>query len=194
MTELNLRKARKLEAKINAFIQTKKGELSTTCLIRVNENESAIGDVALAARNKFFDELNIVNNLLTTRQDIRNAIADANFNVGIDLLIAQKVLLEAKVGLLNDYTKIDVFDVLGTKDSMLLNRKQQESERTSVYARTVLNANALSQIDKDKIIADRTKAQREIEEKEDKLAELNYSTKITLDAAVIKLLQDNNLI
>ena len=87
-----------------------------------------------------------------------------------------------------------MFDVLSVQDAIALNKKQQTSERGSIYARTVVGANILSKIDKDKINIDRSKYQREIEALEDKLAELNFSTKIVINSISFKLLESNSLI
>ena len=192
--ELNLRKARKLESKIGLSIVSKKGELNDSFPIRVNEDETVIEGLTVTARNNFFLSLKEIEDLIEAKQNIRDLIAKANFAIGIDDAIAQKVLLEAKIGLLNDFTKAEVRDLIAIKDAIALSKKQQEGERSSMYARTTVNAGFLSRIDKDKIIADRIKAQRDIELLDDKLAELNYSTKIKLDANVLKLLQDNSLI
>jgi hypothetical protein len=192
--ELNLRKARKLENKIGLAIKTKKSELSSSFSLRVNEDESAIEGLAAAARANFFLELKEIENLIASKQEIRDQIAKANFAIGINDTIAQKVLIEEKISFLNEYAKIDVFDLLSAKDAIELNKKQQQSERSSIYARTSVGINILTKIDKDKINADRSKLQREIEALEDKLAELNYSTKITLNSLTFKLLQDNSLI
>ena len=192
--ELNLRKARKLENKIGLAIKTKKSELSSSFSLRVNEDESAIEGLIAAARAIFFLELKEIENLIASKQEIRDQIAKANFVIGINDTIAQKVLIEEKISFLNEYAKVSVFDLLSTKDAIELNKKQQQSERSSIYARTSVGINILTKIDKDKINADRSKLQREIEALEDKLAELNYSTKITLNSLTFKLLQDNSLI
>ena len=192
--ELNLRKARKLENKIGLAIKAKKSELSSSFSLRVNEDESAIEGLVAAARTNFFLELKEIENLIASKQEIRDQIAKANFVIGINDTIAQKVLIEEKISFLNEYAKVSVFDLLSTKDAIELNKKQQQSERSSIYARTSVGINILTKIDKDKINADRSKLQREIEALEDKLAELNYSTKITLNSLTFKLLQDNSLI
>jgi valyl-tRNA synthetase len=192
--ELNLRKARKLEGKIGLAIKAKKNELSSSFSLRVNEDEAAIEGLVAIARANFFLELKEIEDLISVKQEIRDQIAKANFVVGINDTIAQKVLIEEKISFLNEYAKVEVFDILGAKDSVALSKKQQESERGSMYARTNVGIHVLTKIDKDKINADRSKLQREIEALEDKLAELNFSTKILVASSSIKLLQGNSLI
>jgi primosomal protein N'' len=191
--ELNLRKARKLESKIGEQIKSKKS-LGTSAQVRVNLDVSKLDDFVIEARNLFHDELSNLNNLIQVKQDIRNLIAQANANVGINDFISQKLLLEANIALLNSLVGTDVYDRETVNDSIALTKKQQESERSSIYARTTLNVSFLSKIDKEKFASDKQKAQKDIESLEDKLAELNYSTKIKLNANSMKLLQDNGLV
>lgn len=192
--ELNLRKARKLESKIGEQIKSKKNDLGTSAQVRVNLDISKLDDFVVEARNLFHDELANLNNLTQVKQDIRNLIAQANANIGINDLISQKLLLEANIALLNSLVGTDVYDRETVNDSIALTKKQQESERSSIYARTTLNVSFLSKIDKEKFISDKQKAQKDIESLEDKLAELNYSTKIKLNGNSVKLLQDNGLV
>lgn len=192
--ELNLRKARKLESKIGEQIKSKRSDLGTSAQVRVNLDISKLDDFVVEARNLFHDELTNLNNLIQVKQDIRNLIAQANANIGINDLISQKLLLEANIALLNSLVGTDVYDKETVNDSIALTKKQQESERSSIYARTTLSVSFLSKIDKEKFIADKLKAQKDIEGLEDRLAELNYSTKIKLNGNSVKLLQDNGLV
>lgn len=192
--ELNLRKARKLESKIGEQIKSKRSDLGTSAQVRVNLDVSKLDDFVVEARNLFHDELTNLNNLIQVKQDIRNLIAQANANIGINDLISQKLLLEANIALLNSLVGTDVYDRETVNDSIALTKKQQESERSSIYARTTLSVSFLSKIDKEKFISDKQKAQKDIESLEDKLAELNYSTKIKLNGNSVKLLQDNGLV
>ena len=192
--ELNLRKARKLESKIGEQIKSKRSDLGTSAQVRVNLDISKLDDFVVEARNLFHDELTNLNNLIQVKQDIRNLIAQANANIGINDLISQKLLLEANIALLNSLVGTDVYDKETVNDSIALNKKQQESERSSIYARTTLSVAFLSKIDKDKFISDKQQAQKDVEALEDKLAELNYSTKIKLNGNSVKLLQDNGLV
>lgn len=189
--ELNLRKARKLEAKIGTVIKSKQNDLSTVTQVRVNEADVKL--VVANTRLAFFDELKSINDLIKVKQDIRDLIASANFNVGVDILIAQKVLLESKVTLLNNFTSTDTFDVDETNDQIAISKKQLDGGQ-SMYARATLSVSFLSKLDKDKLTLDLLNTKKEIEALEDKLAELNYSAKIKLDATSTKLLQDSHLI
>lgn len=192
--ELNLRKARKLESKIGEQIKSKRSDLGTSAQVRVNLDVSKLDDFVVEARNLFHNELTNLNNLIQIKQDIRNLIAQANANIGINDLISQKLLLEANIALLNSLVGTDTYDKETVNDSIALTKKQQESERSSIYARTTLSVSFLSKIDKEKFISDKLKAQKDIEGLEDRLAELNYSTKIKLNGNSVKLLQDNGLV
>lgn len=190
--DLNLRKARKLEAKIGTTINTKRGELNTNSTIRVNVEATEINNVVLAARNTFFDDLKLINNLVEARQEIRDLIGKANFETGVDDLISNKVLLENKLQILNNLGDLDVFNQEETEDSLALGKKQLELG--GHYARPYASLNFFSQIDIDKVRSDKQTFTKQIEGLEDRLAELNYSSKVRLSSPTTKLLQDNNLI
>lgn len=190
--DLNLRKARKLEAKIGTTINTKRGELNTNSTIRVNLENTEINNVVLEARNTFFDDLKLINNLVEARQEIRDLIGKANFETGVDDLISNKVLLENKLQILNNLGDLDVFNQEETEDSLTLGKKQLELG--GHYARPYTSLNFFSQIDIDKIRTDKQTFTKQIEGLEDRLAELNYSSKVRLSSPTTKLLQDNNLI
>lgn len=191
--DLNLRKARKLEAKIQVAINQKKSELSTNASIRVNTDPANISTLVDASRLEFFENYKLVNDLTLVRQEIRDLIAKANFNVGIDDLISNKVLLETKLQLLNSFTNVEIFKQEDLEDTLSLYKKQLEGG-SAHYARTNASYYFLNQVDKDKFRTDRQNTQKEIEALEDKLAELNYSSKVRLNSTTTKLLQDNGLI
>ena len=190
--DLSLKKARKLEAKIATFINQKKTELNTQESIRLSSDITAVTTQVGEFRTTFFDNLKLVNNLITIRQEIRDQISEANFNTGIDNLISNKVLLENKIAVLNAFVGHDIYDQGEVEDVLALGKKQLEGG--SHYVRTSTEISFLNQVDKDKIRIDKQSLQKEIEAIEDKLAELNYSSKLRLNSITTKLLQDNNLI
>lgn len=190
--EFNLRKARKLESKIGAFIAQKQREIKTHTNLRVNEDLSKLDDIINKARKEFFDEFENLNNLVEARQEIRNLIAKANVNTGISDLMAQKVLIEAKLAKLNHLLGFNTYDRQSTEDELEYAKKALENGER--FAQTTTNVSFLTEVDQEKFKKDKQETAKSVEELEDKLAELNYSSKVKLGPNTVKLLKDNLLL
>lgn len=192
MSKLNLRKARKLESKIGAFITEKQREINTTTSIRVNEDPNNIDNIINEGRQKFFDDFENLNNLVLARQEIRDLIGIANANEGINDLIANKVLLETKLSKINHFLGFNTYSKVVVEDSLELAKKGLENGDR--WANTNINAPVLTQIDEDKFKTDKQGLIKDIEDLEDKLAKLNYTVEVELSSNTAKLLKDNFLI
>lgn len=190
--EFNLRKSRKLESKIKTHISQLVDNISTKTSIRVNEDLAKIDELANEARTEFFNEFDNLNNLVEARQEIRNLIANTNHEVGINKLISDKVLLEAKLAKVNIFLGFGTFDKQSVEDSLEYFKKGLENGER--YARTNAQVDFLTKVDEDKFNKDKQQLIKDIENLEDKLAELNYSSLIKLSANTVKLLQDNLLL
>lgn len=96
--QLNLRKARKLEQKIQKHIDAQ--NFSSHSEVRVKGTvEQALRQIDVD-KKIFLQDLQQLNALLELRFNIRNRISDANTKLGINNLMNQKELLEAKHRLL----------------------------------------------------------------------------------------------
>lgn len=190
--EFNLRKARKLESKIGAFVAQKQREVKTFTSVRVNEDLSKLDDIINKARGEFFDEFNNINNLVEARQEIRDLIAKANVNTGISDLMAQKVLAEAKLSKLNHFLGFNIYDKQSVEDELEYAKKALENGER--FAETNARVNFMTDVDQEKFKKDKQETIKKVEDLEDKLAELNYSSKVKLSANTVKLLKDNFLL
>jgi hypothetical protein len=190
--KFNLRKARKLENKIGAFIGEKQRELDSCVNVRVNEDLNNIDNIVNEARAGFFNEFNNINNLMEARQNIRNLIGEANQKESINEFISQKVLAEAKLSKINSILGFETFDKKQTEDSLEYSKKALENGER--YARTTVKVSFLTNIDEDKFKTDKRLLVKQIEELDDKLAKLNYTIEVQLDANTVKLLKDNFLL
>ena len=193
--EVSLKKARKLENKIGSFISQAQDVLLTHTEIRINEDVTNIDTLVNEARKEFFGNFDNINNLVEARQQIRNLIAMANVNLGINDLIANKVLLESKLNKINNLLGFGIYNKQNTEDELDIHRKSQESGgRGYGRVRVTTGISFLTSIDEDKFKKDKQQLIKDIENCMDKLAELNYSSKVTINSNTVKLLQGNYLL
>ena len=193
--DLSLKKARKLESKIAAYIAQNSNN-TIHFLARVNSTIDEIDAQAVEARNKFIENENNLNQLNSVRYTIRRLIAENNASSGIDSLLNEKVELESKLQRLNRINLYDKYDKVSVEDNLNNQKKMLESSYGNAYRNPNLSFNVafLGDADEQKLKSDRVTITRRMEELEDKLAELNFSRRISLDANALKLLQDNNLV
>jgi hypothetical protein len=196
--DLSLKKARKLETKIGAFVAQNSSNVETTFDARVNSTKEEIDKQAVEARTKFFENVKNVEDLNNIRYEIRRLISDANAVGGeksIDFLLNEKVVLESKLARLNALLRFQKYDPLLMEDQLNSNKKLLESGADR-YGRSnvTFDVNFLTSVDEQKFKDDKVLLAKKIEEIEDKLAELNYSKRISLGANSVKLLQDNGLV
>jgi hypothetical protein len=196
--ELSLKKARKLETKIGAFVAQNSSDRETTFSARVNSTKEEIDKLAIEARTKFFENIKNVEDLNNIRYDIRRFISDENAKgdeKSIDFLLNEKVVLESKLARINASMRFEKYDPLLMEDQLNNQKKLLESGQDR-YGRSnvTFEVNFLTGLDEQKFKDDKVLLAKKIEEIEDKLAELNYSKRISLGANSVKLLQDNGLV
>lgn len=190
--KFNLRQARKLENKIGAFIGEKQRDIETATAVRVNEDLANIDTIVNDARSEFFAEFTNLNNLVETRQEIRNLIGNANHTESINKLISDKVLAEAKLNKINHFLGFGTFDKKQTEDS--LEHKKILLEKGERYGRTSTSVSFLTKIDEDKFKSDKHTLVNKIEALDNTLAKSNYTIEVTLSSNMVKLLKDNLLL
>lgn len=193
--DLSLKKARKLESKIAAHIaQNSNNNIQLS--VRVNSTIDEIDAQATEARNKFIENEKNLDQLNTVRYSIRRLISETNSSSGIDSFLNEKVELEAKLQRLNKINLYEKYNKTSVEDNLNNQKKMLETSYGNSYRSPNLSFNVpfLGDADELKLKEDRLAITRRIEEIEDKLAELNFSRRISLDANALKLLQDNNLV
>lgn len=192
--DLNLRKARKLESKIQNLITGLKCELQTSGSVRVNADvQTEILPLLVSTRNAFFTYLENIQGLIDARFAIRGLISDTNETSGVSAAILEKVTLENKVsiinGILNDFEVLD-------KETL-----EDDSQRHKTFlangdrfSRSTFETNFLLASDEVELKKKQTEYSKQIEKLEDELLAFNYSVKITLSQDIVTLLQSNNLL
>lgn len=195
--ELNLRKARKLESKISKFIMDERNSLNTYTDVRINADvQSEVLPVLNKVRGTFIDKVSNINSLIDARFLIRRMIGESNETSGINFKINNKVILEHKLSTFNN------IDINSTLDSETLEDKSAILKTSLVNGdvnrygevRTSFSTNFLNPNDTEGFKKDKTSMIKNIEQLEDELLELNYSTKVKLDTNLVTLLQTNSLV
>jgi len=192
--ELNLRKARKLEKKIERFISDLKSRIDRSKSIRVNADlQSETIPILLQARTDFNLAIDNIQALIKVKYSIRGMIADANFASGINALIVGKVSLENQISILNSVSqRIPILDLKVLEDEIGITKAQ--AANGSRFVQSSIDANFLMELDEKEYKQKQLALAKEIEAKEDRLLELNFATKIKLNNKLISLLQVNSLL
>src|ERR1035437_5682415 len=119
--DLNLRKARKLEAKILAYANAM--SLTSAVKVRIMANEEERSDALSAGRSKFLSDVSTQKSLILARFNIRQAISDANQAVGINALINKRegiqALLEKSTGTVDALDYKEATDLADAKKRSL---------------------------------------------------------------------------
>ena len=192
--KLSLKKARKLDRKIQNRIGELTNELSSSSSFSITDNDRELDNFVKFESNNFHNKLDTLNNLITARQHIRDLIRVENENQEVNSLISKKLLLQAKLEAIGRFSEAKVFDkkrVLGEIKAI----KTVNDNATNAYRMTLdVNVPILSSDSKLTIDQERVKLARQVEEIEDELIERNFTAKIDLSVNTVKLLQANNLL
>jgi hypothetical protein len=188
--ELSLRKARKLEKKIEA----KLSGFKLTSEVNVRVRAKLEPEQLIVVENDFKDNVRSMNILNDIRFDIRQKVEDANFHGGICLLmnkrealISRKTLLEqVRISTLNwDLLK----DTLESKLTSLLSGKDSYGDNTTVRT-SVVTENTKKELF-DNVIKDIT---LQLESIEEELIQKNSGLKVKLGADSVAFLKKFSLV
>ncbi len=192
--KMNLKKARKLESKIDLLINDERPVSSER--VRINAAMTDIELKILQGRQKLLEEVDNKQKLIELRFKIRRLIAVANEQSGVSGFIADKVMLAAKKRLVNIYLSQEVgYDKEELDDVIEQQRTELKKEGSFMRSKSALaEVHVLTEANMDTFKESKLTIEKQIEELDDKLAELNYLTKIELEQADIDLLKLNKLI
>lgn len=189
--ELNLRKARKLEAKINAYVG--KIELKTAVKIRVLSTANERSELTAVARKELLEQIYTRNKLVSARFGIRRLIGQANESVGINELINYREQLQALLG--HSTASLDSLDHQEMEDMVQAKVNRLEKGETSGYddrVTFIVPITLNSDVDSfKKADADLKKI---LEDVEDSLAQKNLGAKVTLNEETVSLLTASGLL
>jgi|ERR1035437_329433 hypothetical protein len=192
--DLNLRKARKLEAKILAYANAM--SLTSAVKVRIMANEEERSDALSAGRSKFLSDVSTQKSLILARFNIRQAISDANQAVGINALINKRegiqALLEKSTGTVDALDYKEATDLADAKKRSLESgdsSRQLYGETSVTFTLPVALAHDVAGFK-----AHELSLKRQLEEIEDELSQKNLGAKVTLPDNTVKLLQSVGLL
>lgn len=191
MSALSLRKARKLEAKIQSHADAMdlRQEVQIRVLASKEERDAAIA----AARTKYNEAVQLRRSLIQARFEIRNDIATANAGSGINTLMARREAVQALLA--KSTATVTALDALRAEDQVAAKKQVLDSGNSSYGAPSVT---LVIPVSTEEDIAEFKDfdifLKKELEEIEDQLSQKNLGVKIILKEETEKLLQSVGLI
>lgn len=193
--ELTLRAARKLESKIDKALAEIELDGKTSVRARAEVSE-VFGNIG-THKASFIKSLEKKVSLVRIKFTIRRMIADANHSSGINNLLTKKAELESLNGIHKSISKLeatpsseDIYDLLDIQKKKIdLGTSSSYIDNGAKISLSALDEEYLTSI-KNILISH----SKEIESIEDKLNELNFSSKITLSAFDERILKDLKLV
>jgi hypothetical protein len=193
--KLNLRRARKLETKINNKVkQLSNLELNTQTSVRVNADlQSEILPDLVAERTSFLSSLKNIQSLIDVRYNIRSRIGMANEAFGVNGKMLELNKLRSEFEIYQSYIgEFEVVDQKNLEDEQSMYRSRLENGER--FATSKFKASFLNDKDKDNFKSKAFDLLKKIDEIEDELLSLNYTNFVELDEETVKLLETNNLL
>lgn len=194
--QLNLRKARKLEAKIAKHIETV--NLNTEVAIRAKSSLIEATNKRQEASVKLVSDLNNLVQLNELRYSIRSQIANANQGVGINALMTQREQLKSKVKILSKLATAEMaVSTEELQDVLETTAKALEKGDTRGYGRITdvkVNTSAVLEHSRQAINTEIQATVKGLEDVEDELAQKNLGAKVTLSEEQVALLKASALI
>jgi len=190
--EITLRKARKIETAINTFLEDDTVVLETS--IRFLGTFDEAKESLLAEKVELLNTLNLRQELLKIRYDLRRKIEISNENSGINDLINKKVLNEKLISELDNFIKNNKNQSLTELQDTLTAHSKLEPEKYSFKIKTTFDFPTLQNEDIAPLKDKKMSLKKDIEKIEDELSFLNLNTKIILEEDVTKLLEFNKIL
>jgi hypothetical protein len=191
--ELNLKKVRKLENKIQEYLNEL--DLSSSASVR---SSSSFDEAKKAIEDKKSEFLkNFINreNLLKVRYQLRRQIEQKNEESGINSLMNLKVLTEKLIEQIDSIAKNDSFSDEELKDQLAAHSKLiSEDVFRKTFVKTSFDVFTLNKIDHESLKIRKINYKKNLEEMEDNLSLLNVSTKIVLPEDILKILKEHKLL
>lgn len=198
--DLNLRKARKLEQKIQKHLDAQRFTVHSE--VRVKGTVEQAQRQIDVDKKIFLDDLQQANALLELRFNIRARIAQANTNLGINDLMNRKELLEAKSRLLSKATsnpglgrELQATPSEQALDDVLKARAGILDRSTSEYGISATTAVSIfTEADIETFEQQGRTVSQQTEDIEDDLSQKNIGGKVSLTTEEVALLKAVGLV
>jgi hypothetical protein len=190
--EISLRKARKLEAKIQATADSL--VLNSAVKVRALASKEERDQVLFNAREEYKEKLQLQKDLIVARFQIRQQISDANEAVGINNLMSDRECLQALLAKSN--ASVDTLDQAEAEDMVSTRKNSLENGSSRAYGESSVTLTLPVSLPEDAVAfqANEKVLKLKLEEIEDQLSQKNIGAKISLDEDTVNLLKSVGLI
>jgi hypothetical protein len=190
--ELNLRKARKLESKIQNYIESM--EPRSAVKVRALASSEERANALKSGRTLYLGDLDTRFALIKIRFAIRNLISEANHKLGINSLINHRELLTALLA--KNTSGVDTLNSAEVEDLASTKKRSLEGGESRAYGETsvTLTVPVSSEEDANNFKKDASDLKKQLEDVEDTLSQKNLGGTIKLDSDYVSLLQSAGLL
>lgn len=191
--EISLRKARKLEAKIQATADSI--QLNQAVKVRVLASSKERAEALSLARSKYNEAIEDQKSLIKARFAIRDLIAKANSDVGINTLMSQRELVQALLAKstsgVESLNFAEAEDMANARKNTL---EKGESSRAYSDPSVTITLPVSSDKDVETFKANDKELKKQLEDIEDQLSQKNLGAKISIDEDTVNLLKSVGLL
>lgn len=200
--ELNLRKARKLESKIQSHLDATSLDVTTSVRLlgTLDEAKKTVED----SKSEALKGLLTRETLLRLRYDIRRQIEEKNEVSGINKLINEKVVTDKLYRELSSLSTSSAFSEIELEDQLKANSAHlgMTTDETDIFSRrpknstvkTTIKISVLNKTDLENLESKKADYKKALEDLEDSINQKNLSNNVVLSEDTTKLLQSYRLI
>lgn len=185
--KLTLRKANVIQTAINEMIKN----LNSATVVQLNEFED-VSEQIQVARNRFFIQAATRNKLIMSLYEIRQKVAQANAEVGINDQLAQIAYLEKQIS----YNNMLVNAGCQTPNRVLNGqlKKLAEIKEDNYYSRRDVSTSIFSEEEIEDFKRAAADFKRQKQRLQDDLLELNVQTEIEIDEDTATFLEKADIL
>lgn len=191
--EINLRKARKLEAKINQVAAKQAALEFNLSILASSTDEEAVNELT-SAKSRLQEQIQNSLKLTEVRYSIRRKIEQTNEGVGVNQLMNRREEIQSKLAYYNTIEGLDTCSQREMLDLLSAKRKNLEKGTDSFYGKVNVTVQTLSEEEKNALTGQAVSLRRELEDIEEQLIQKNVGAKVTLSEDEVALLQSNGLL
>lgn len=191
--EINLRKARKLEAKINQVAAKQAALEFNLSILASSTDEEAVNELT-SAKSRLQEQIQNSLKLTEVRYSIRRKIEQANEGVGVNQLMNRREEIQSKLAYYNIIEGLDTCSQREMLDLLSAKRKSLEKGTDNFYGKVNVTVQTLSEEEKNALTGQAVSLRRELEDIEEQLIQKNVGAKVTLSEDEVALLQSNGLL
>lgn len=192
--DLNLRKARKLEGKIEKHLAA--AQIKGTVDVRIKSSLEDASEQVYQGSLKLTRDLEDLLSLNNIRFEIRKAIASVNELNGINSLMNEREMLKARAEVLSKLASVEMSPAKAQLGDLLEGKQKQLEKGGDSYGRLLVTVDVgvVGEAERQVINGEITDTVKALEDIEDQLAQKNLGAKITLGTMAVTLLKSQGLL